>query len=135
AGAGAIASNESENNFADTTSPNEPAPVSNDFVAPEFIFLRILPDGWKIISTDFDGDLTIFHLESGAGNSVVVLAGEPIYDDRGGEFRQVFINEHPAFMLLEDSHSILFFDVDGFQFVLSTNGAPAELFVLAERWL
>jgi hypothetical protein len=107
----------------------------NDSVAAEFIFLRQLPVGWSIIFTDYDGDLTIFHLESGAGNSVVVIAGEPIYDYSGGEFRKVFINEHPAFMRVENSHSILFFDMDGFQFVLSTSGEPDELFALAENWL
>jgi hypothetical protein len=92
------------------------------------------PDGWRISYVDFDGDVAIYHLESDGGNTVVVLAGEPIYEPRGDEFRQIFINERPAFMRVESSHSILFFDLNGVQFVLSTAHHYEDLIELAEHW-
>jgi hypothetical protein len=110
-------------------------PAGNALRNFEFL-AHSLPEGWQIIYTDFDGGATILHLESNTGNSVVVIAGAPIYDDpESGEFRKVYINEQPAFMRTESTHSILFFDMDGLQFVLSTGGEYQELKTLAESWI
>jgi hypothetical protein len=95
-----------------------------------------LPEGWQLIDIDYDGSVTIFRLESSTGGSVVVLAGEPIYDYETPEFVKVYINEHPAFMRVESRHSILFFDMHGYQLVISANSSDFnELIELAEAWL
>jgi len=101
-----------------------------------FAFVSLTaPAGWRIVYVDHDGDVDIFHLESNTGNTVVVLAGAPIYDPEDGEFREIFINETPAYMLVESTHSILFFDMDGFQFVLSTAYDYEDLITLAGHWI
>jgi len=93
------------------------------------------PAGWEISYTDHDGDLLIFHLKSHTGSTVVVLAGAPIYDPQYGAFHEIFINHQPAYMLVESTHSILFFDISGLQLILSTAYDHTDLIELAENWI
>jgi len=101
-----------------------------------FILASIFaPVGWQIVYVDYDGDMAIFHLENAIGNTVVVLAGAPIYDPTGEAFHQIFINHQPAYMLVESTHSLLFFDMEGFQFVLTTAYDYTDLIELATNWI
>jgi hypothetical protein len=94
-----------------------------------------LPVGWQIINTDYDGNAAIFYLESNTGISVTALVTDPIYESDSYEFIKVFINGKPAFIRIESTHSILFFDLDGFQIILSTDSEHKELVALAGEWI
>ncbi|MCL2399652.1 MAG: hypothetical protein FWC91_07925 [Defluviitaleaceae bacterium] len=107
----------------------EQSPLEIDFVSLS------APEGWQIIYTDHDGDVTIFHLESRFGGTVVVSAGLPIYDLTGSAFWPVFIQDVPAYLLVESTHSILIYEQDGFQFVLTTPYDYRDLIMLAGYWL
>jgi len=94
------------------------------------------PDGWQIIFRDTDDDTAIYHMESPAGNMVnVVLSAEPIHHPQNDDFREIFIGITPAYLLTEETHSILFFNWNGIQMVLSTAQDFSELLELANFWI
>jgi hypothetical protein len=93
------------------------------------------PDGWQILYVDFDGDTAIYHLQSDYGNRVAVLANEPKDNTEYDDFMEIFINGQPAYMRVESTYSVLFFDMDGVRLTLSTEFEYEDLIALAEFWI
>ena len=125
-----------ETSIADAGEVGTSAIEMNIIPPPAFAFISLTaPEGWHIEYIDFDGDVAIYHLLSDMGNRVVVLAGEPIYSNEESDFMEIFIHSKPAYMRVENTHSILFFDMQGYQLVLSTEYEYADLITLAEFWI
>lgn len=93
------------------------------------------PPGWRIAYTDFDGDITIFHLEGEGQNHVVVMAVTPPESNDFSQFFPVLINTTWAYMRIESTHSVLIYEMDGVQFTLTTAYDHEDLIVLAYSWL
>ena len=93
------------------------------------------PPGWHIVYTDFDGDITIFHLEGAAQNRVVVIAASPPEESDFSQFFPVLINDTWAYMRLESTHSVLIYQLDGVQFTLTTAYDYQDLIILAHSWV
>ena len=93
------------------------------------------PPGWQIVYTDFDGDMTIFHLEGAAQNRVVVLASLPPEENDFSQFFPVLINDTWAHMRIESTHSVLIYQLDGVQFTLTTAYDYQDLITLAHSWI
>ena len=94
------------------------------------------PPGWHIVYTDFDGDMTIFHLEGAAQNRVVVIATTPPPEANDfSQFFPVLINDTWAHMRIESTHSVLIYQLDGVQFTLTTAYDYQDLITLAHSWV
>ncbi|MDR0271732.1 MAG: hypothetical protein LBI27_00230 [Clostridiales bacterium] len=121
---------------SESTAEESEADTDPAEIPPLLVHLSLFaPDGWQTTFIDYDGDIAIYHLQSSTGNRVAVLAGEPIYDPDGGEFREIFINNTPAYMRVESTYSILFFERNGLQLILSTDYEYEDLITLAEFWI
>ncbi|MCL2577212.1 MAG: hypothetical protein FWE27_04080 [Defluviitaleaceae bacterium] len=138
AAAGAPVGNELEITADEEPAPTEPLAQAEEFLS-RFSALASLtaPEGWQILSlsSDVNSHNAILHLESASGSIVNVLAGEPVYDPDHGEFREILIDQTPAYILVENTHSILFFNLHDFQMVLSTEHDYNELIELAKFWM
>lgn len=108
-----------------------PAPPLNP---REFRFggLDELPEGWRLVGSSIAATSSIFHLESAAGDTVHAVLGEPVYEPEQGNFREIKIGEAPAYLLAEATHSIVFFDFEGLQMVLTAGPDYSDLLELAE---
>jgi len=93
------------------------------------------PPGWQILHIDFDGDMTIFHLEGEAQNLVVVTAATPPTENDFSDFFPVLINDTWAHMRIESTHSVLIYQLDGVQFTLTTAYSYQYLIGLAQNWV
>jgi len=94
------------------------------------------PEGWNIVYIDHDGDLTIFHIEGhGTNMAVIVTAGSPLDADAFEDFRRIEIAGTVAHLRTTQSHSILAYEQDGVQWILTTPYDYNDLIALAEYWL
>jgi len=114
----------------------EPPAIAAPAMPPGIAQISLTPPpGWQIVYTDFDGNMTIFHLEGAAQNRVIVMAATPPEENDFSQFFPVLINDTWAHMRIESTHSVLIYQLDGVQFTLTTAYDYQDLITLAHSWI